>query len=117
MKTFIIDLDSLSNDLFKELLGFIHTIGVSFRKVNNVVNDKVGQSLVVETSSRHEEKALKEFLVKQGISSPIVIGNANKANLEGKKLGVFCQVNSTEGLNSYYLDKNTGKKFSIIQGG
>lgn len=116
MKTFIIDIDALTPELFKDLIGFILSRGINFRKIELVSGDKIGQSLVVEFSSRSEETALKEFLKEQGISSPIVLGNGNKATLDGKKLGVFSQVREVSGLPSYWLDRTSGKKFALLQG-
>jgi hypothetical protein len=34
MKTFFIDLDSLSHDTFKNLIGFVLTVGLKFRKID-----------------------------------------------------------------------------------
>lgn len=114
MKTFLIDLDGLAPEIFKELMGFILTIGLNFRKVDQRTESGTGRTLFVELATKSEEKALKEFLSKQNIASPIVIGNENKASLNGKSIGIFSQVNQVDG--NYYLDTTTGKKFAIVRG-
>jgi hypothetical protein len=116
MKTFIIDIDALTGELFRDLIGFVLSNGINFRKIELVSGDKVGQSLVVEFTSKSEETALKEFLKEQGIASPIILGNGNKATLDGKKLGIFSQVREVSGLPSYWLDRTSGKKFALLQG-
>jgi hypothetical protein len=116
MKTFFIDLDVLFPETFKSLIGFVLKTGMNFRKIDLVTQNKTTQTLVVETATKGEETALKAFLEREGIATPITIGNANKANLGNKKLGIFSQVEDVSGLNSYYLDKSTGKKFTLISG-
>lgn len=116
MKTFLIDLDCLTEDVFKSLIGFVLSRGYAFRKIDLVGSAKVGKTLVVEPTLKSEETALKAFLAETGIASPILVDNAGKAKLEGKNIGVFCQVKSTDGLASFWLDKTSGKKFTI-QGG
>ena len=113
MRTYLIDLDNLNLDLSKELVGFILTIGLPFRKIERREANKTGKTLVVELKTISEEKALKDFLTKQGISRPIVIKNDNRAILDGKKLGTFSEVLNPE--NDFYLDDSTGKKFSIVR--
>ena len=116
MKTLIIDLDSLTPELFKEVIGFTLRVGLNFRKIDLVTPGRTGQNLVVEIATRGEDKAFTTFLTGLGIASPIVVKSDNKAVLNGKKLGKFTQVSQVEGLNSYYLDRSTGKKFAVIQG-
>jgi hypothetical protein len=113
MKTYLIDLDGINPDTFKNLMGFILMIGLNFRKLDQKTESGTGRTLFVELATKSEEKALKEFLDKEAIASPIIIGNANKANLEGKKLGVFSAVTSPIG--TYYQDNKTGKKFAIVR--
>jgi hypothetical protein len=113
MRTYLIDLDNLNLELCMELMGFILTVGLAFRKVNRQETGKVGKTLFVELKTISEEKALKDFLTKQGISRPIVIKNDNRAILDGKKLGTFSEVLNPE--NDFYLDNSTGKKFSIVR--
>ena len=113
MKTYLIDLDGISPETFKELMGFILTIGFNFRKLDQKTESGTGRTLFVELATKSEEKALKTFLNKQGVVVPIVIGNDNKANLEGKKLGIFSVVNNPIG--TYYQDNKTGKKFAIVR--
>jgi len=114
MKTFLIDLDGMNQDTFKELMGFVLVIGLNFRKLDQRVENRTGRTLFVEVNGKAEEVTLKEFLKKSGIGDPIVIGNANKAVLNGKSIGVFCSINSP-GLESYYFDSKTGKKFAIVR--
>lgn len=113
MKTYLIDLDGINPETFKELMGFILTAGFNFRKLDQKTESGTGRTLFVELATKSEETALKAFLERQGIALPIVIGNANKASLDGKKLGVFSAVDDPIG--NYYQDKTTGKKFSIVR--
>lgn len=115
MKTFIIDLDGMSSELSRELMGFVLTIGLNFRKIDQCLSSKTGRTLLVELETRAEEKALRQFLDNNFIGQPITIGNDNKANLNGKKVGVFTQVSNTDGLSNFYLDKSTGKKFTLVK--
>lgn len=113
MKTYLIDLDGINPETFKELMGFILTVGLNFRKLDQKTESGTGRTLFVELATKSEETALKAFLERQGIALPIIIGNANKASLSGKKLGIFSVVNNPTG--TYYQDKTTGKKFSIVR--
>jgi hypothetical protein len=113
MKTYLIDLDGINPEIFKNLMGFVLTVGLNFRKIDQKTESGTGKTLFVELSTKSEETALKAFLEKLGINSPIVIGDANKANLKGKKLGVFSAVSNPEG--NHYQDKTTGKKFAIVE--
>jgi hypothetical protein len=116
MKTFFIDLDALFPETFKSLIGFVIKTGMNFRKIELVTQGKTSQTIVVETVTKGEQIALKAFLDKEGIATPIAIGNANKASIGDKNLGTFSQVKDVSGLDSYYLDKSTGKKFTLISG-
>jgi hypothetical protein len=111
MKTYLIDLDNLNLDLSKELVGFILTVGLNFRKVDRFKDSKTGRTLVVELTTIAEDKALKDFLGRKGISSPITVKKDMLAVLSGKKIGIFKQVLESD---DYYLDSSTGKKFSIV---
>jgi hypothetical protein len=113
MKTFIIDLDGINPETFKDLMGFILTVGLNFRKLDRKSESGTGRTLFVELATKSEEVALKKFLDKQGIIAPIIIGNANKASQEGKKLGIFSLVSSAS--TDCYLDNTTGKKFAIVR--
>ncbi len=113
MKTYLIDLDGISPETFKSLMGFVLTAGLNFRKLDQKTESGTGRTLFVELNTKSEETALKAFLDKQGVSVPVIIGNANKASLSGKKLGVFSSVDNPIG--SYYQDKTTGKKFAIVR--
>jgi len=105
MKTFLIDLDGISPEVFKELIGFILTAGLNFRKLDQRIESRTGRTLFVEVETRAEEKALKEV-------SPIIIKNENKAVLDGKIIGTFCQTNRGD---NCYVDNLTGKKFTIVR--
>jgi hypothetical protein len=112
MKTFLIDLDGISPEVFKEIIGFILTAGLNFRKLDQRIESRTGRTLFVEVETRAEEKALKEFLTGQAVLSPIIIKNENKAVLDGKIIGTFCQTNRGE---NCYVDNLTGKKFTIVR--
>ena len=112
MKTAIIDLDNISLELFKELMGFTLTVGLNFRKLDQKTESGTGRALFIELATKAEEKALNELLNKLGITPPVIIGSGNKAVSGGKKLGTFKQ---TETTNAQYLDKTTGKAFSIVR--
>ena len=113
MKTYLIDLDGISPETFQGIMGFILVIGLNFRKLDQRTESGTGRTLFVELNTKSEETALKTFLDKQGVSVPVIIGNANKASLGGKKLGVFSLVENPAG--AYYQDKTTGKKFAIVR--
>lgn len=116
LKTYLIDIDALQNESFKELVGFVLTIGLAFRKIDLISGENTGQCLVIELATKGEETALRRFLNDVGAASPIVIKNDNKATLDGKKLGYFSQVRDVTSFASYYVDKTSGKKFALIQG-
>ena len=112
MKTFIVDLGRLSPEVNKELLGFVLTVGLNFRKIDRKLTaEKV---LFIEAETRAEEKALKEFLSKNDIHGIMTIGNANKVDLNGESVGVFSSVKETIS-DDYYFDNATGKKFAIVR--
>jgi hypothetical protein len=113
MKTYLIDLDGISPETFQGLMGFVLVLGLNFRKLDQKAESGTGRTLFVELTTKSEETALKTFLSKQGVSVPVIIGNANKASLGGKKLGVFSLVENPAG--AYYQDKTTGKKFAIVR--
>ena len=113
MKTYLIDLDGISPETFQGLMGFVLVLGLNFRKLDQKAESGTGRTLFVELATKSEETALKAFLDKQGVSVPVIIGNANKASLSGKKLGVFSLVENPAG--AYYQDKTTGKKFAIVR--
>lgn len=113
MKTYLIDLDGINPETFKELMGFVLTAGLNFRKLDQKTESGTGRTLFIELATKSEETALKAFLERQGIASPVIIGNANKASLDGKKLGVFSSIENPIG--NYYQDKTTGRKFAIVR--
>ena len=113
MNTYLIDLDNLNSDLCKELIGFILTVGLPFRKIDKHVESKTGRTLVVELETKTEEKALKAFIQEHNISNVMTIKNNLNVVLEGKTIGSFKQVISPIG--EHYLDNSTGKKFSIVR--
>jgi hypothetical protein len=113
MRTFIIDLDGLNSETFKELMGFVLTIGLNFRKLDQRKESGTGRTLFVETATKSEEKALKEFLAKSNAANPIVIGNANKAVIGTNNLGIFTL--DEKAVDNFYLDNTTGKKFTIVR--
>jgi hypothetical protein len=112
MKTFFVDLDTLSSETFREVIGFILTVGLNFRKIDLIKSDKAYRILVIECASKAEERGLKSFLEKHKVSEPIVIDSTNKANLGFKRLGALKQVGARQ-VSDFYLDKTTGKKFII----
>lgn len=116
MKTYFISISELEPETFKKLLGFTLTVGLNFRKIEFISNEKkVSDVLVIEIASKIEEKALKKFLEESFISVKFTVDTANKAKNGLKKVGNFCEVISNDN-DSYYLDKKTGKRFTIVQG-
>jgi hypothetical protein len=113
MKTYLIDLDNLNSDLCKDLIGFILTVGLNFRKLDRFKDSKTGKTLVVELETIAEDKALKTFLEKRGVSNSIIIKNDKAAVLNGKKIGIFNQVTNAD--NDFYVDNSTGRKFLIVR--
>lgn len=116
MKTFIIDLDCLDSQIFSSLIGFIHSRGYPFRKLDLISNGKTGKCLFVETQNKAEKELLLGFLDESGISSPIVVENSGKAKLKAKSIGEFSEVTEVGHLASFYLDKLTGRRYTIAGG-
>lgn len=117
MKTFLIDLDSLSPEVFRELLGFILTVGLNFRKIDLIRDNVTSRTLVVETATKAEEKGLSDFLDKREVEKPISILSNNKATVGIKVLGTFKQLGKNATAELYYQDKSTGKRFIITKWG
>lgn len=115
MKTFLIDTDSLSPQIFRELLGFVLQSGLNFRKIDLVKDKVIGGTLVVETSNKNEEKSLNEFLELSDIEKPISILSNNKATVGIKVLGTFKQLGKDNKEKFYYQDRSTGKCFIITK--
>lgn len=114
MKTFFIDLESLSQGDNRELLGFVLTIGLKFKKIELVkdgVNTKV---LAVETETLAESKALSEFFSKRELAAPITVLTNNKATIGLKNIGKLKQLGDKATAQAYYLDKTTGKRLVIV---
>jgi hypothetical protein len=112
MKTFFIDLDNLSSENFREVIGFILTVGLNFRKIDLIKDEKTSRVLVIECQTRAEERAFKLFLDKHNVLEPVIIDNLNKATIGFKRLGTIKQVGSRQ-VSSFYLDKSSGKRFII----
>lgn len=115
MKTFFIDLDSLSSEVFKELLGFTLTVGLKFRKIDLIKDDKTSRVLVIEVETKAEDKALNDFLNKNDIENPITISKTNKASINSKEIGILKQLGKNAIRETYYQDKSTGKRFIITK--
>lgn len=113
MKTFIIELENVSSEKQRDLIGFILTVGLNFRKINQVKGDKTSKVLFLEVESRSEEIALKSFLKQSEISSAITIEKSGKVISNGKLSGKFLPVISE--VSEYFLDDSTGKKFNIVR--
>jgi hypothetical protein len=111
MNTHVIDLDGISPEVFKELMGMVLTIGLNFRKLDKKSESGTGRALFVETLSKAEEKALNDFISSNGLNSPIVISENKDALKDDKKLGVF---GLDESDLAMFVDKTTGKRFSIV---
>ena len=115
MKTYFIDLDSLSSEIFKELLGFTLTVGLKFRKIDLIKDDKASRVLVLEIETKAEEKALNEFFKQREVDRPITVLSNNKATIGLKTIGTFKQLGKDAISEAFYLDKTTGKKFVIVR--
>lgn len=116
MKTFIINLDEISSEKFREVIGFILVVGLNFRKVDLVKDDKTISSLIVEVETKAEEKSFSDFLNKNDISTPITILSNNNATIGLKVIGKFKQLGENAKSSTYYQDKSTGRKFVIVWG-
>lgn len=114
MKTFFIDLETLSQENNKTLLGYVLTQGLKFRKIDLVKNDISSKVLVVETETIAESKAFSEFLAKNEIPVPITILPNNKAVIGLKSIGKLKLLGENAKSNAYYLDKTTNKKLVIV---
>lgn len=114
MKTFFIDLESLSQENNRDLLGFVLTVGLNFRKIELVkegVNTKV---LAVETETLAESKALSDFFSKRELAAPVTILVNNKATIGLKSIGKLKQLGDKATAQAYYLDKTTGRRLVIV---
>jgi len=114
MKTFIINLDEISSEKFREVIGFILRVGLNFRKIDLVKDEKTLSNLVVEVETKAEEKSFSDFLKKNDISKPITILSNNNATIGLKVIGKFKQLGDNAKANVYYQDKSTGRKFVIV---
>jgi hypothetical protein len=114
MKTFIINLDELSPERFKEVIGFILSVGLNFRKLELVKDDKAVSSLIVEVETKTEEKSFSDFLKKNDVSTPMTILSNNNVTIGLKVIGKFKQLGENAKSNAYYHDKSTGRKFVIV---
>jgi hypothetical protein len=113
MKTYLVDLDGIDPIAFKNLMGFVLTIGLNFRKLDQKTESGTGRTLFVEVLTKREETALKEFLEGEAIATPIIVGKENKASLNGKALGKFTLIEEASG--NCYHDRTTGRKFAIVR--
>jgi hypothetical protein len=115
MKTFFIDLDSISSESFREVLGYVLTVGFKFRKIDLIKDSITSRILVVETETRTEEKSFKDFLKKNEIVEPITVLNNRKALVGLKTIGNLKQLEKNETAGVFYLDKTSGKRFVITK--
>ena len=114
MKTFFIDLDGMSLEDSRDLLGFIITVGLKFRKIELVRNEVSSKALAVETETLTESKALNEFFDKRLLEKPITILSNNKAIVGLKTIGKLKLLGENANAPAYYLDKTTGKRLVIV---
>jgi hypothetical protein len=114
MKTFFIDLDSMSLDDSRDLLGFVLTVGLKFRKIELVKNEASSRALAVETETLAESKALSDFFEKRLLEKPITILSNNKATIGLKTIGKLKLLGENANAPAYYLDKITGKRLVIV---
>lgn len=110
MKTYVIELENFDSDLIKELMGFILTSGVNFRKLELITPEKTKKVLFVELISKKEINVLELFFSKNNITCPLFVRNDFKAILNGKVIGIFKPIEKE--MKSYFVDN--GKKFSIL---
>jgi hypothetical protein len=113
MRTFIVDLDTLSSENFRNLIGFTLRVGLNFRKIDSIDKDKTSQLMLIETSTKAEEKALSDLFDRLEIEKPRTILPNNKVTHGLKVLGTFKQLAKESNRDVFYLDKSTGKKFVI----
>ena len=112
MRTFLINLDIVNEELQKEILGFILTKGIKFKKLDKVNDKQVKKALFLEPENKTEESNLKEFMKKNDIVSLTILDSAKV--LDGIK--TIGKLKILKGVSeNYYLDKITGKKFIITK--
>jgi hypothetical protein len=114
MSTFIINLDELSSEKFREIIGFILRVGLNFRKIDLVKDDKTSSSLIVEVETKTEEKSFSDFLNKNDVHNPMNILSDNNVTIGLKVIGKFKQLGENAKSSTYYQDKSTGRKFVIV---
>lgn len=108
MKTYLIDCND--REIEREVKGFALTQALVSRTISRVNGDKTSQVLVIQVDTLGQDKLLKEFLSTM-LVSPMIVGNRNEVSRDGKKIGVFKQLNGQR--NEYFLDSSTGKKFLV----
>lgn len=113
MKTLVLDLTSLEKEVSRNVIGFLLTIGLNFRKVNKIEENQTKDVLFIELETTREEKALKNALLENKILNYLIIGKDNQVKSGNKKLGSFKTVSDIE--TNIFLDKSTGKKFQIVR--
>jgi len=114
--TFLVNLDEITMDTCKELIGFILTIGLNFRKIDRRLDDKTEKILFIETETEKEKNALSDFLYNLEMSEITKIDNENKVFLNEARIGIFKRMEN-EIKGDHFVDLSTNKKFKIIKGG
>lgn len=107
MKTFIIELKDVNQDICKDILGSILTVGLNFRKIDDSNNNKV---LFVETETLKEQKFLSGLL-KDYLIFFKVINSKNEVFEEASIIGKFQEC---KGSDFIYQDKTNNKRFIIV---
>lgn len=114
MRTTFLDITTLDKEIIRDLMGFILTVGLNFRKVNFIEKDNtIKDLLLIETESRKEEKALKDKLMTLSIAEMMSSNDKNELTKGKKRIGVLTLNSESE--NNHILDKSTGRKFSVVK--
>lgn len=113
MRTSFIDITTLDKEIIRDLMGFVLTVGLNFRKVNFIEKDNsIKDLLLVETEMRKEEKALKDKLMTLNIAEMMSSNDKNEIIKDKKRVGILTLNANSE--NDHILDKSTGRKFSVV---
>lgn len=114
MKTFFIDYDGLSQENRRDLLGYVLTNGLNYRKIDFIKADETTKALVVETQTSDEIKALEAFLNEREVPKQITVLSSNKATIGTKTIGKLKILGESATAQAYYKDNTTGKRFVIV---
>jgi hypothetical protein len=109
IKTYLLN----SENQDQQILGFLLTSGLNFKKVDLVTNDKSNSVFFVETTNSQDEKNINSFVKENDLQKPKTILSNNKVTNGLKVIGTFKKLGDKAKRDIYFLDKSTNNKFVI----